>query len=608
MNDKININAKNVLARLLASENLSVIHSPNAQTASFNLLTRVVELPMLKDMNSQAYTAFIAHEISHALWTPAQAYMDAGKNDVPPSYINITEDARIEKLLKRKFPGTKALMFHFYKDLADKDFFGLSAKPDLSVLPLIDKINLHFKIGHAIQIPFTSEEQLLVTMVDNEESFEDARKAAIAIYEHDKNNDNTPEDKEAGEGDSSGGGECGGFTQEAFDKAFSEKQVSETGEGEVVDLSEECEDYNESVDDIDDAIQKIYSINQRGARSTHLTNFLSELRPTIATMVNRFNMRKSASDYQKIKVSNSGQIDSKKLARYRTHDNIFLKNESVPEGKNHGLVIMVDWSSSMASQLDSTIKQAVALIEFCRKIQIPYVVYGFTSKAYNLHKVIPEKTPRIKNEGMIFEIFNSSMKNKDYTDYLHGFYMSMKAHKRVFSMGMTPTCHCSLLINKKIQSFKSAHQIEKLSMIVITDGGATDNINVGKGSFLISKKRLMNYKLDTSNNNWTSHTIFKYIKDVNNLHSLTGIFVTEGYYKSFERTLGWLGPDTTSEEHYTKYTDCELAFKKHNFTAYTDTYAFDKYFVVDVNSFKLKGIKNSRKSLIFMNIFVDLIS
>ena len=48
------------------------------------------------------YNMLVGHEVGHALFTPNEDWKNL---PVPKSYINITEDARIEKLMKRKFPG-----------------------------------------------------------------------------------------------------------------------------------------------------------------------------------------------------------------------------------------------------------------------------------------------------------------------------------------------------------------------------------------------------------------------------------------------------------------------------------------------------------------------
>ena len=96
-----NFEVKDNLAKLLATENLIVEHR-QVSTAFFNVETRVLCLPMW-DASDNVYDMLVGHEVGHALFTPNDDWEEVLK-DVPKSFLNVTEDARIEKLMKRKFP------------------------------------------------------------------------------------------------------------------------------------------------------------------------------------------------------------------------------------------------------------------------------------------------------------------------------------------------------------------------------------------------------------------------------------------------------------------------------------------------------------------------
>ena len=64
------IEKKSVLARLLANENITV-QQGNFETAYFDIVNRVLGLPLFKDMSNDLYDLMIGHEVSHALYTPA---------------------------------------------------------------------------------------------------------------------------------------------------------------------------------------------------------------------------------------------------------------------------------------------------------------------------------------------------------------------------------------------------------------------------------------------------------------------------------------------------------------------------------------------------------
>ena len=60
---------KDQLAKLLATEDLVVEHK-KVLTASFNVKTRVLVLPMWEKASNNVYDMLVGHEVGHALFTP----------------------------------------------------------------------------------------------------------------------------------------------------------------------------------------------------------------------------------------------------------------------------------------------------------------------------------------------------------------------------------------------------------------------------------------------------------------------------------------------------------------------------------------------------------
>jgi len=126
----VNLSAKDQFARVLATENIHVVHDGSAETASFNTGTRVLRLPRWKQMSGTLYDMLVAHEVGHALFTPPdmdvilQLAEDHGVDvAVAKDYVNEVEDARIERLMKQKFPGLRRDFINAYSDLIDRGFF-----------------------------------------------------------------------------------------------------------------------------------------------------------------------------------------------------------------------------------------------------------------------------------------------------------------------------------------------------------------------------------------------------------------------------------------------------------------------------------------------------
>ena len=186
--------SKSILAKLLASENLNISHDASVHTAYFDLNTRTLVCPVWKDMDGALYDLLMGHEVGHALETPKQGWHDAlhdGEgNKVSQKFkgfLNVIEDARIEKKIKRKFPGLSKSFATAYKDLYERDFFGVKTI-DVNTLNLIDRINLRFKLGAHIPVSFSDAERAIVQEIENVETWDqvvDIAKRVFAMVKED---------------------------------------------------------------------------------------------------------------------------------------------------------------------------------------------------------------------------------------------------------------------------------------------------------------------------------------------------------------------------------------------------------------------------------------
>ena len=159
------------IAKLLAKEELTV-KTGNYSTAWFDIKNRVLGLPAWKDKGKDVTDLLIGHEVGHALYTPFEGWHDSPEKleGCPRSYINVVEDARIEKKIRRDYPGLIGPMARGYKVLVADEFFGDTENIDWDKVKLIDKINLSAKIGTLLDVPFNDEEKALFkkTMVTEE--------------------------------------------------------------------------------------------------------------------------------------------------------------------------------------------------------------------------------------------------------------------------------------------------------------------------------------------------------------------------------------------------------------------------------------------------------
>ena len=160
---------KSQLAKLLATEDLVVEHK-KVETAQFNVQSRVLTLPMWENTTNDVIDMLVSHEVGHALYTPDREWWREYKMN--PSIVNIVEDARIERLMKRRYEGITKTFYRGYTELHQKDFFQVKQK-DISEMNLLDRINLEFKIGTHYNIPFSTKEMLYVNKVSLCETFDE---------------------------------------------------------------------------------------------------------------------------------------------------------------------------------------------------------------------------------------------------------------------------------------------------------------------------------------------------------------------------------------------------------------------------------------------------
>ena len=444
---------KGTLAKLLATENLTVEHR-KVSTASFDVNNRVLVLPIW-DASETVYDLLVGHEVGHALYTPNVPV------DAPKGFVNVIEDARIERLMKQTYPGLRKTFFEGYRELWHQDFFGV-AEEDPNKLALIDRINLYFK--GSSQIEFTDEEKVFVDRAAKTNTFEDVIDLSNDLYEYAKDKDakneelnpeqpdfqmdlpqDTDEQEEVtpdNEGDSldtdtdddgedgSGDGEGEREEEESYESDLdvpSYKEgvdcVSETEAKTEVSLKQALEtlvndDAREWIYldlpkvDVDEVIvgweeiqedlyyhfegqafrdpdeQTYYNGNMEYARD-HYYLYKKEAQKSVNYLIKQFEMKKSADDYQRTATSKSGVIDTNSLHKYKLTDDIFRRIQIVPEGKNHGLIFLLDWSGSMQYELLETLKQTYNLIWFCRKAGIPFRVYAFQNAHHNEGEIHP---------------------------------------------------------------------------------------------------------------------------------------------------------------------------------------------------------------------------
>ena len=369
-------NSLSIFANALASENLSFSFDPEAATASFDTKTRHLVMPVW-DVSETVQTMLIAHEISHALWTPyerSEELLNAAEAEgyhkgLLQRIANMVEDARIEKMMKAKFPGTRRDFYLGYKEIVDTDMFSFS-KMDIPNAGLINRLNLHFKWGIPGFLPvnLTPDEQIVADEVDAVKTFEDTIEVAKRLYKHHSLRQVVEQVEKQVQADGKGEGD------EVLDSVLKNTDLKGTGK-------KNGEDYNAStvtITGLKDYRKGIIStdmIRQSFTNNTHPDNiaaaltqyreFVRESDAFVRQMVAQFERKKAADEIRRERPKQTGMLNLDRLHQYRTHDDIFISKIVKQDGKNHGIVFLLDFSGSMSCQLGDCFLQILQLVWFC---------------------------------------------------------------------------------------------------------------------------------------------------------------------------------------------------------------------------------------------------
>ena len=631
---------KSQLAKLLATEDLVVEHK-KVSTACFNVHTRVLTLPMWERASSTVYDLLVGHEVGHALFTPDEDWLKKVK--VPPQFVNIVEDARIEKLMKRKYAGLAKTFFNGYKELNEDDFFQI-ADEDISTFNLADRANLWFKIGNYINIPIEhGEETEIINLIAATETFADVLIAAEELYKYCKKekeqeqkvddfdsheqqggnsqspaneieNTNNSSSEEEGESDKSSekeseesyGGTAQGEqtpTKSSANNDEPEVRTADSLEEKIRDLvnHDGCENVYLEVPQVNLSTiiggnyevhkeinnsfyhqQKLHNENaeEQGFTAINLyeeadlefRKFKSSAQKEVSYLVKEFECRKAADQYARASSSRTGILDTARLHTYKYNEDLFKKVSVIPDGKNHGLVFVLDWSGSMSDVLVDTCKQLFNLVWFCKKVSIPFEVYAFTNEwrrgeyDYDLGKhLAADRTPHYtKKENLLIvdetfsmmNILTSKVSGKELETQMINIWRLASCFANTYrcyytypsrlSLSGTPLNEALISLHQILPKFQKENKLQKVQCIVLTDGEANQltyhrevkrhwesEPYLGSGyvnphtSFLRDRKLGSTYKIDFGYHTFTD-TLLNNLKDKFSSTNFIGIRVLEG--------------------------------------------------------------------------------
>jgi len=622
----MNFKSQEYLAKLLAKENLSVQHG-NYETASFDVDNRVLKLPLWADKGKDVYDLLVGHEVGHALYTPADGWHNSDKEipGVPRSMINIIEDIRIEKKIQNTYPGIVRAFKTGYKKLFDADLFGTVGK-DLTTYNFMDKLNIHSKGRGYAPIEFNETEQMFADMAMSVETWDDVLNACQEInnWLNSKEDEQETEEEEqsiAGELNDTeeldeGGDETSPGTEMPDEMDPEESQTDKAqreNEGDLLDTNEDGKQPTYSSGISDENIKKLvvtYPMLKASRLDIHneglynhedLPGLYKEMLDggvdkTVNLMAKEFERKKAAWEYSRSSEAKKGSLNVNKLHQYQYSEDIFLTVQQLAQAKSHGIFMLVDFSGSMADILLDVIKQTITVAKFCKKVNIPFEAYSFTSGWSEDNDGVEVGENAIENVATLklVNIISSNLKKNDFNESLQHLWAVAMASKwntrmglhnttRYDSMGATPLVQSLICCKPLIDKFKAKTGVQNMNVMILTDGIA-DTIRV-EGAWKLRNVDDETMKIKFGNKmiegNSRETLVASAVKILGELtrSKMLGFFLcgnlgrfSSGYYMAGQAR-------NTGHEHWIK---TKKEFAKEGVKSYKNVSGYDEFFIVKV--------------------------
>jgi hypothetical protein len=238
----------------------------------------------------------------------------------------------------------------------------------------------------------------------------------------------------------------------------------------------------------------------RDGLNNRYIDFIKDTKSTVGHMAREFEMRKSAYRQLRARTSTKGTLDVNKLHKYEYDDMLFKQVSHLADGKNHGMMMLIDYSGSMGQMIQQVLDQTIALVMFCKKVNIPFKVYGFNSVASNTLRnyfqtkgypygekdfrptgmegiIGTEGVHEVYDNWVLYDLVNSDMKKSTFNKALYEMYMldrvnkhNTRNHMHFECMGSTPLNASLFGVKQLMDDFQKTANIQKMNLITLTDG------------------------------------------------------------------------------------------------------------------------------------------
>ncbi len=207
-------------------------------------------------------------------------------------------------------------------------------------------------------------------------------------------------------------------------------------------------------------------------------DYIKRAKKAIQPAVKEFEQKKAAHRWMHASTAKTGRLDVNKLHNYKLTEDIFLKTTRLADDKNHGMFMLIDYSGSMSYQLSPVLEQVIHSILFCKAVNIPFDVYSFSTNNWEAQREFSDGDIQMDDLSMC-QLIHSGLKKKELENALKWLY-ARTDHARGCTCdwikckeedwGSTPLNQALIVSHKLIKQFRNKHNIEKVTLLSITDG------------------------------------------------------------------------------------------------------------------------------------------
>ena len=306
----------------------------------------------------------------------------------------------------------------------------------------------------------------------------------------------------------------------------------------------------------------------------------------VGTLVREFERRKSAYQYSRAKTSRSGALDMNKLHGYKVTDQIFSSKTFLADAKSHGMIFLIDYSGSMATVLADVIEQTLNLVEFCKKVGIPFEVYSFTSGYYGRYKngdTEPTFDEVDLKDVILINLLSSDLKKADYNEGVKNLWAQHWFHKQNLGkiaegiaspferLGGTPLDTVLTMMHTIVNDFITKHRVQKTMFVTLTDGDSHKiDSNTAPGDLTYKSQVKANGKTYSFHRANSTPELTKMIGDIPTVETI-GFFITNPWNAKYE-VRNRIGYNHTPKD--------VKDIRKNGFKEFSNVQGYESYFIL----------------------------